>query len=329
MTLCFLAWGFFYAVMVRRLHTNFSSGFLITTGYYLAFAAIISILFWPDLRPVLAHAALFPIVSIMVFGVAVLAVHAVAPLFLREPIEYFERYPDRHFLQLGWRRFFAKSADIFAQQAFIVVLVMLLQRLGLPLPLIIIAFGVLFMALHIPLIVSEWGAWPAWLFASIVAVFSAIFPVLILLVPYGFLYNIELHWLFYLTTAMVFWLQYDAILTRKRTARGCAYAAAPILIITLAALFMGAYNVALLSLLFVVVLMEVRVRLGLRLPRGLLFYVHVSSGALLILALGMLVYQRLHGFLPELLFLFLVMSATGGLLLLRTVLHEETLIATV
>ena len=81
-----------------------------------------------------------------------------------------------------------------------------LNNLGLSILQTTIWFGVLFALIHIAPITREWGKWPAWAFSGAVIIFSAIFPVVILTVHYGFVYTFIIHWLFYTGTAICFWL---------------------------------------------------------------------------------------------------------------------------
>jgi hypothetical protein len=210
MALCFAAWGFFYAGLHRRWGINYTNYFLITTTYFLAVGAVLLIGFWSYFVPVLENVSSVPLVTLCIFMFLQVLVCIYIPKYVREPKEYFERYPDRYFLKIGWRRLIAKSADIVAQQVFIILLVVLLKDEGLSLLELYLVFGVLFMLLHVPLIASEKGSWVSWLFVGIVIAFSIIFPTFILFVPYGFIYNIELHWFFYTGTAVVFWLTYDS-----------------------------------------------------------------------------------------------------------------------
>lgn len=149
-----------------------------------------------------------PFVMLGLFIFAQVLLHVFFPRFVRKPKEYFARYPDRYYLKIDLRRLVSKSMDIMAQQVFIVVLVLLLYEAGLSFYKLLVVFGILFALLHVPLIASERGAWPSWLFAGIVVLFSVIFPTLILTVPYGFIYTYMIHWSFYMSIAVIFWIAY-------------------------------------------------------------------------------------------------------------------------
>lgn len=175
-----------------------------------------SALFWPYVTRVLGDFSPTPLVALAVFMLGQAVLYVYLPRYLSEPKEYFQRYPDREYLKIDWRRLISKSADILAQQVFVVLLVLSLKDSGFSFWEIILAFGVLFALVHVPLFLREYPAWPAGLFAGAVAAFSVIFPPLILFVPYGFVYNIILHWIFYTVTGSVFWLLYRPTVLQQK-----------------------------------------------------------------------------------------------------------------
>ncbi len=205
--LCYAAWGIFFVFLHPR-GVNYTSRFLFTTGYFIGATALLALLFWSYLAEVLKAPQLLPLAGLALFMLAQLWWCKNAPHYIQESKTYLEQYPNRDYLSLNWRRLISKSADIANQQVFIILFVLFLNNLGLELYQLIIAFGILFALLHIPLFILEWGKWPMWLFGGAVVVFSLVFPPLILYVPYGFIYNIIIHWLFYTATATSFWFWY-------------------------------------------------------------------------------------------------------------------------
>lgn len=208
MALCFLAWGLFYNLLHRK-GVTYTRHFLWTTTYFLVVAMVMCAVFWRHLVPAIQGIALVPLMALVVFIAVQLVFFVYVPRRLREPCEYFEAHPDRYYLKIDWRRLVSKSADIAAQQVFIFLLIVFLREAGFSLYQIVASFTFLFALLHVPLIASEKGRWPSWLFAGAVLVFGVTFPPLILYTPYGFIYSYIIHWSFYMLTALIFWIRYD------------------------------------------------------------------------------------------------------------------------
>ncbi len=208
MALCFAAFGGFRYFLHSR-GIGYINHFLITTTYFVSFAVCTSFLFREQIERVLADFSAVPLIVLTIFIAVQTVLVILVPAYIRKPVEYLAAHSDRYYLDIHWRRLIAKSADILAQQVFIVLIILFLREAGLSLLQTIFAFTVLFGILHIPLIASERGAWPSWLFAAIVVMFSIAFPILILSVPYGFVYTFMIHWLYYTVLAVGFWL-YDA-----------------------------------------------------------------------------------------------------------------------
>ncbi|MDP3645502.1 MAG: hypothetical protein Q8R25_00235 [bacterium] len=207
MTLCFTAFGGFHLFMHKR-GINYVDHYFLVAGYFLSVATLSTLIFWQSIILVLQDFSATPLIVLTLFMFCQIVLYMYLPKYFCESAEYFVKYPDRYYLKIDWRRLVSKSMDILAQQVFIVLLVLFLQDAGLSLIQIIMAFTFLFGLLHVPLIAHERGAWPSWLFAGIVVVFSIIFPILILKVQYGFVYNYMIHWLFYTVTATSFQIWY-------------------------------------------------------------------------------------------------------------------------
>jgi hypothetical protein len=216
MALCYAAWGFFFAYLRPR-GLDYARRPLWTTAYFAVIGIGFAALFWDRLITVVSSDPTLPLAVLGVFLALQTLWYIYFPTFTPEPTEYLKKYPDRDYLSLNWRRLAPKSADIFTQQVFIVLLVLFLKDAGLSTLQILPVFGALFAILHIPLMVLEWGRWPAWVFGGAVVSFSVIFPLLILHVEYGFIYNLIIHWLFYTGTASIFWIQHALHINSKRT----------------------------------------------------------------------------------------------------------------
>lgn len=204
-TIWAVSWGVFFLFLYNK-RISYTRNFLLTATYFLSIAIITSIVFRDYIFRVIQGFTATPVIVLGVFTLCHVVLYMYLPGHLQEPKEYFEKYPNRQYLKIDKRMLASKSADILAQQIFIVLLVVFLKDAGLTFDQVVIGFGTIFGLLHIPLIVSERGAWPSWHFAAIVILFSIIFPTLILKVQYGFVYTYIIHWLFYITTAVGFWI---------------------------------------------------------------------------------------------------------------------------
>lgn len=303
---------------------DYTANYIAAAVYFFFVAVGIAFVFWDQIMQVIQEFTPTPVFVLAAFMTAQAFWYAYFPGFFRTPVEYFQQYPERDYLKLNVRRLFSKSADIFAQQVFIILLVVFLRDAGLSLPLIIIGFTILFALLHIPLIVSEWGVWPAWAFGGAVIVFGLIFPIVILWMPYGFIYNIILHWLFYTVMSSFFWLVYAKCINswkeklRLLTADWSRRVVPLLLGVILYCLLIDALEIALGLLILIVALIELRVRLGFRTARGPIFYVHIFSGILLVVLLATFIYTG-QDEKVALLTLTGILSITGILLLWRSV----------
>jgi hypothetical protein len=203
--LCASMFGVFQ-FLLRRRGVDYQNYFLLTTGYFLTAGILTAILFWKYMTPNTVGNPVLPIALLVLYTALQTCWYLYFPLYVPRPQAYLALHPNRYYLDIHWKRLVSKSADIGAQQVFVILLVILLKSLGLGLPQTILAFGVLFGILHIPLLMVEYRRWPSLLFGAAVVVFSIIFPIMILTVPYGFVYNYLLHSFFYAATASTFWL---------------------------------------------------------------------------------------------------------------------------
>jgi hypothetical protein len=201
MTIWSVGWGFFFFFMHKK-KIDYVSHFFWTAGYFLFVAIITCIIFWSYISKVIQGFVIAPFIVLGIVIMTTVILYICLPKYFQQPEEYFEKYPNREYLKIDWRRLVSKSTDILAQQVFIVLLITFLSDAGLLLHQVIIAFLILFGLLHIPLITQEHGAWPSWLFGGAVVTFSIIFPLLILNIHYGFVYTYIIHWLFYVFVAI-------------------------------------------------------------------------------------------------------------------------------
>lgn len=206
-TIWIVSWGIFFLLMHKK-KLDYVKNFLLTGIYFLSVSSIISLVFKDYISRILQNFTITPLIILGATLIAHIILYIYIPQYLNEPKEYFEKYPERQYLKIDYRRLVSKSTDILAQQIFVVLLVLFLQDVGLTLNQIIITFAVIFGLVHAPLILVERGTWPSWYFTLFSVLSAIIFPTLILEVQYGFIYSYIVHWLFYTLTAIGFWIIY-------------------------------------------------------------------------------------------------------------------------
>ena len=203
------SWAIFFGFVYKRV--DYIKHFAWTASYFLVTAVITIVIFKEHILEVVQNFVLIPIVVLIVIIVTHIWLYSYLLKNFKKPAEYFEKYPKRTFLQIDFRRMISKSMDLFAQQIFIVLLALFLKDAGLTLGQIIIAFALIFGAVHAPLIIFERG-WPLWFFTIFSILSAVIFPILILRVNYGFVYSYIVHWTFYTLMAIVFWILHPKLL---------------------------------------------------------------------------------------------------------------------
>lgn len=105
---------------------------------------------------------------------------------------------------------------------------------------------------------------------------------------------------------------------KERVSRACIFLGCAFLILAAAFLLMGRFAYTLCALVGVVLCMELRVRLGYRMPRRSLFYVHLVASALTVGLLSLLAFGFRHAWLLGAAYLcFGALAMTGAILLYR------------
>ena len=202
-----ISWGIFFW-FIHKKGGDYIKHFILTSTYFLCVAIFTSLIFRDHIARAIQNFTATPLIVLGLLILVHIILYIYIPKCLREPKDYFEKYPKRQYLKIDKRRLLSKSIDIFSQQIFVVLLVMFLQDAGLTLDKIIIAFAIIFGLVHAPLILVERGTWPSWYFTVFSILSAIIFPTLILKVQYGFVYSYMVHWIFYTLTAVGFWIVY-------------------------------------------------------------------------------------------------------------------------
>ena len=202
-----ISWGIFFFLLYKK-GLDYIKHFHWTAAYFVCVAIVTFFIFRAHVARILQNFSATPLIVLGVVIFIHIILYTYLPKYLKEPKDYFEKYPKRQYLKIDRRRLLSKSMDILAQQVLVVLLVIFLKDAGLSLYQIIFAFAVIFGLVHAPLILFERGTWPSWYFTVFSILSAIIFPILILKVQYGFVYSYIVHWVFYTFTAVGFWLWY-------------------------------------------------------------------------------------------------------------------------
>jgi len=197
------AFGAFF--LLRKKGVNYIRFYVVTSLLFLMFTFVSIFLFRNILFPVLKEFTIIPFTFLVLMFIIAILVYHFFNKHVKKPELLMKSNPDQYFLLMDYKYLFSKSFDILFQQTQILILVMLLFNSGFSLVKIVIIFSVLFGLVHvfnIPLAGKRFGWY--YVLASFLA--GILFPLLIINFDYGFVYSYILHWVFYLVSAILFWL---------------------------------------------------------------------------------------------------------------------------
>lgn len=188
---------------------SYNDGPIVGTLYYIFWAGIAVIVFWPQYTtwPLYARWNTFEnrLLSLAVWCIAFAAgvgfvAYVVPALPAFVPVDGWK--PPELAFATGWY-FLPKSIEILFQQLLVVALVLTLSAQGQSLRRVSLVCAALFGAAHILLAFDDvpWGYVVR--FAMLAAVFGFAFPYLILRVPNGLAYSYVTHWAYYALTVVM------------------------------------------------------------------------------------------------------------------------------
>ena len=134
-----LFWGIFKLFLSK--YINYIKHYILTALYFLTITIIVTFIFKDDLVETITKFSITPFIILGLVIVLHIFLYLYIPKHIKEPKEYFEKYPERQYLTLNFKRLFSKSIDILAQQIFIVLLSIFLQSAGLNLIQTILIFS--------------------------------------------------------------------------------------------------------------------------------------------------------------------------------------------
>jgi len=200
-----VAVGTVFVLLVRR-RVNYLDRYPITAAYFLLATVVVAAPFRELLVPLLHE--IHPM-HLVLFGIVLRAhvlVYRLLPRRVARPESLIRAYPHIYWLRMDQRYNVTKPVEILFQQTLFVSLVLLLDRSGMPRVGWNLLLVAIFASLHIPIIAlvgRYFGLY--YLGSSIVA--AILFPAIILWRPDGFVYSYLLHWLYYLASAIFFWMR--------------------------------------------------------------------------------------------------------------------------
>ena len=195
-------WGVAFWLVKRGI--NYLDNTVLTSTVFLGFAALLVALFRRRIEPLTGNPTALPFIVLFLAAATAIGLYAVCPRYFRRPDGLIARHPEEFYLQLDPRYLVTKSFEVLFQQLVIVVLTLLLASTGLSLMSIVLAFLLLFGALHLPML-RLIGSGPGLYYALAAATGGGVFPLLILGVHYGFVYSYGVHWFSYAVAGVFAW----------------------------------------------------------------------------------------------------------------------------
>ena len=199
--------AFFSSVLNKRFHISYTERYVIASGYFLLTSLLVFYSYRQYFKPLLQSIGVAPWAILVGLFVLNPLVYWYARKKLKRPTDFIDRNHDQNFIKLDYRYLVSKTFEIIFQQTCIIVLVSLLGQVGYSMFIIMLVFCLLFSVSHVPLFLTSRRRW-----ASYYIVFSAlagfIFPPLILRVPSGYIYSFIIHWLFYTSAGVGFWIYF-------------------------------------------------------------------------------------------------------------------------
>ena len=193
---------FFY---LNKKGITYTSFYFATAGYFLITTLLLILPFKNLLLPVLQGFTLTPLVLLGLAFIVEILVYFLAHKFLKKPVRFIREHPSQYFLKMDYRYLFSKSFEILFQQMLIILFVLILNEYSFRLFQIMILFSIFFSLIHLPLLkMARKSFGLLYVVSSFLSGF--IFPPLILTVHYGFVYSYMIHWIFYTSLGVFFWV---------------------------------------------------------------------------------------------------------------------------
>ena len=198
----FSVWAVFYFISSGKM--NYVEKYKLTAVFFLLVSILIVIFFYKDLYLLIKLNFPFaPLVSLVILFIFNSFAYRYVDKFFPDYKKAFEADGTLYFAKFDNKYLFSKSFEIFYQQIMIALLSIWLAESGLSFFAIGFVFALVFGLGHILLFFySRKSVGLFFLIASVIS--SFVFPFLILMVQWGFIYSYIFHWIFYIIAGFIF-----------------------------------------------------------------------------------------------------------------------------
>lgn len=196
-----MGWALFMYVLKRVFNFSFVRTPIVSFGYFLLLALLISYLYLPFVQILLTPSLL----SIVVAAGVLFLVNPLLYAYAKRKIKTKDvsSHSDLELLELDSRFIFSKIGDVFFQQLVTGVLLLTLHSYGIPFSLLVLVFSVVFSIGHLGLFSRMPRSW-AYYFVLSALVGGICIPFVLLNTEGGFYYLVALHMLWYVVTGVWF-----------------------------------------------------------------------------------------------------------------------------
>jgi len=197
--------GWFGFFLLNKKEIDYINKFYISIVYFFSLSIFIVAIYWKEFAKLIdIEFSIVPFLFIPLLIIVNILAYNYMRNNLKKPNQLIKENPQAFFLKLDNKYLASKSFEILFQQILIVLLIIWLSKLGFSIMGIIISFAILFGLGHLYLFYSLGKLFGA--IFTVSSIFSAIiFTILIIYVPWGFIYSFFIHWMFYISAGFFFW----------------------------------------------------------------------------------------------------------------------------
>lgn len=194
----------FIYVFNKRLHLSFSKNPSLTFVYFILAAVLVGVLFQEYVAVLFAeHSVLAFIVCLTVLSVLNPWIYARLRDMKKNPKALAHANPDQQFLLIEDKYLLSKTGDVIFQQVAAGVLILIMNKMGIPFETLVPFFAGIFLFSHLHMFLSTRIIWALY-FSLFATLAGFVLPFLILQVEGGIYYAIAIHTLWYVASGAFF-----------------------------------------------------------------------------------------------------------------------------